>query len=506
MPLTCSKANQTAVVAPTHATEMVRAIERKLSEHCFMKVPIGGALAGLLDAELWGGAGDWSARGRFRNRVGFYYHYLKGLVPRRREKIEPGSCRGQVLATWSGSSFRLRDLVFPVAREIGYDRCMLLSPRAGMNSYLPSGARGLDLGCLTGYQDGSLWRCEFARFWKMFRPTLKEITREYKLPAGVYHRLADATMVCTQQIASYQTFLRRSQVAGILADHDRARLWAPLVLSANALGLPTFTLVHGMFGDKGAAFYPVLARKIYCWGEIQGNILLAEGADATRIVIGGCPRLTRETKLSPAEARVKMGLDPVQPVVILATEGYQSPAWGLKLAEAFCRATEGTTAFTGVIRLHPNEKLERYAPLAVQFPGIHFMTNETVTLDEALAAADIVVVHSTGFGSDALVKGRLTVVLDAITHPLGYGQELIDAAGCPRATSVDSLREILLRLLGDPEERDRRREAAENYVRKFCLYYGEDSARRIAAHVRCAIQADGTGVPPSNSGKAKPGC
>jgi hypothetical protein len=101
-----------------------------------------------------------------------------------------------------------------------------------------------------------------------------------------------------------------------------------------------------------------------------------------------------------------------------------------------------------------------------------------------VAASDVVAVHSSGFGSDALVKGRLTVVLDAVDQPLEHGAELIARAGCPRATSSESLLTILRRLLFNAEEQYSQRRRAEEYVRKFCAYFGEESAKRIAAVVR----------------------
>ncbi len=109
----------------------------------------------------------------------------------------------------------------------------------------------------------------------------------------------------------------------------------------------------------------------------------------------------------------------------------------------------------------------------------------------ALAAADIVVVHSSGLGSDALVKRRLTVVLDTIDFPLGHGQDLIEQGGCPRARSADELRAILLRLLSDPQQRQRCERSREDFVAAFCSFFGDEAARRIADHVLGRLPAVG---------------
>ena len=72
-----------------------------------------------------------------------------------------------------------------------------------------------------------------------------------------------------------------------------------------------------------------------------------------------------------------------------------------------------------------------YAPVAKRHPNVRFLRNRDATLDEALAAADIVVVPNSGFGSDALVRRRFVIVLDLPTMRLGHGRELIEQAGCP---------------------------------------------------------------------------
>ena len=96
------------------------------------------------------------------------------------------------------------------------------------------------------------------------------------------------------------------------------------------------------------------------------------------------------------------------------------------------------------------------------------MDNSELSLDESLAATDVVVVQSSGLGSDALVKRRLAVVVEIPDAPLGHGKDLIEQAGCPRAASAEELAAALRRLLFDEEARRCHFAAAERYVEDFC--------------------------------------
>ena len=399
-------------------------------------------------------------------------------------RIDVGVCRGRVLATLLNSSTRMCDLILPVIRRLGPDRCTVLLGEPGLEARLPSGVPGIPARGPLPRNVAAAWRRDYRQFWRDMGPTTRALTAERRFPSGVYHRLADAIVSVTQEIAGFLDFLAR----GTGRDPDGARsirFLPPLTLSAAMLGIPTYTLVHGPLGENCRSFFPLLADKVFCWGQIDQGKFIEIGVDPSRTILGGCPRLTRDLPLPAGQARAKLGLDPDKPLVMFATATYQQVRD--KLAQAFCEAVCGEAAFSAVVRLHPVETLQTYAELIARFPQVKFLPSKSWPVDEALAAAAVVVVHSSGLGSDALAKRRLTVVLDVGDFPLGHGQDLVDLAGCPRARSADQLRDILRRLLGDEEEQDERRRAAERFVSRFYDAFGEESASRIAERLLASI-------------------
>jgi hypothetical protein len=289
-------------------------------------------------------------------------------------------------------------------------------------------------------------------------------------------------LAVTQEIAANLAMLERARPAAILTEFDRNAVWAPLILAARQRGISTFTLVHGVIGKEMVGVFPLLADKVFCWGELDRAKFLAAGVKPSRAVIGGCPRLSRELNATPTAARIKAGLDPAKPVVMAGTTPI-ALAERLRYAEAFCEATKDQTIFSAVVRLHPVDRLREYAALAAKYPHVKFMASDEWTLDEALAAANVVVVHTSGLGADALVKGRLCVVLNVSKIPLSFGQELVAEAHCPLAESAALLRDILGRLFTDADYREELHRCAENYVARFCQLFGNEASRQIAARV-----------------------
>jgi hypothetical protein len=325
------------------------------------------------------------------------------------------------------------------------------------------------------------WRTEYRRCRPEWAARLRSLCRQYELPAGAFEQLAFGLMTASQDVTGCIAFLKKSRPAAIVTDCDRNQQWSCLVLAARLLGIPTVTLVHGVMGEDVVGFSPVLADKIVCWGEFDREQLIAAGEPPEKILIGGCPRLTRDLSATAAQGRMKLSLDPQKPVVMYATN---PELQRLELTESFCTAVEKLDFISGVVRLHPSEKLATYGTIIQQHPSVRFFESSVATLDESLASADIIVVHESGVGGDALVKRRPAVVLDFEAQPSGPGADLVRHAGCPHVRTADELADILRRMLLDEPFRRQLALTAEQFVGSFCSAYGEESARLIAAIVR----------------------
>jgi hypothetical protein len=428
--------------------------------------------------DFWNGYTTWTTKGRCLDRA----VRLKYLVrPWRWRGPLPALSEGRVLVTWLDCAFRFSELVLPVVGELGPENCLMLCRSSEQIPLTPNGTERL------GWEQAMLfetsdWRAEYRRCWPQWSRCLRALCHEHRLPCGAYERLTLALFMASQQVAGCLGFLARYRPAAVLTEHDRNDTWSCLVLAARKLGIPTFTLVHGLTDEKGTGYTPFLSDAAFCWGEIDRERFLRLGEPPEKLLVGGCSRLNRELSVTPDEGRRKLGLPPDKPVVMLGS-GPLGSGEHLKMARLFCEAARKSDRFSAVVRLHPVEDLATYSGLIADFPQVVFSRNSAATLDEALAAADIVVFRLSGLGSDALVKGRLAVVFDVQDFTLGPAMELMRYGGCPRATTVDELVDWTHRLLFDECERAKYLEMAGHFVRKFCAAFGRDAARLIASAV-----------------------
>jgi len=119
----------------------------------------------------------------------------------------------------------------------------------------------------------------------------------------------------------------------------------------------------------------------------------------------------------------------------------------------------------------------------LQYPGIRFFENHQWTVEETMATCDVVVIHNSGLGNDALVFGRLVVLLDVLATPLSNGRTLAANAGSPVARTAAELRQTVDRIFADADYRQELHHRAEEYVQLFCSAFGQDAARNVAVEV-----------------------
>jgi hypothetical protein len=246
-------------------------------------------------------------------------------------------------------------------------------------------------------------------------------------------------------------------------------------------------MMHGVINPP-YGFTPLLADVAFCWGEQQRELMKQMGTPAERLVITGCQRLTRESSISKAEARSRIGVASERPVVLLASSPIDLDG-RRACAQMFCEALAQERGMAAVVRLHPSEKAAFYAREASRFPTVMFRESQGWPVSEALAAADVVVCQNSGLGNDALIYKCVVVVLDIAGESLKNGKELVEKAGCPLVRSPEALRGTVRRTLEDDEYRQSLAAQGEAFVERFCGAFGEEATTLAVAEIERRTRA-----------------
>lgn len=463
---------------------VIRSIEENLSEPKYYGVPIGATLNDHLITCLYNKKQTFNMRNRLVMRALMIYHAMLFHLPRRKPILPTGR---PVLATCISARKSIIDLMVPVFKKLGKEKCVIVRSGPPLSGELKSFIQ-IDGNDLLQRSHGR-WLKEYMKCYPRWNRSLVYVCEKFGLPKGTRELLALRIMINTQNIARFIDVLSYLRPSIVVTEYDRNALWSCLVLAAKSVGIPTTTLVHGVMNERAIGYCPVIADSILCWGDLQKETLISEGVDPEIILNAGCPRLTRELSLTGPDARKLMGLNPDIPCVMLGTSPGK-PQEIRELVDIFCNGCGRSEEWSAFVRLHPSERMSDYRELSEKHHKIVFFENKAFSLEVSLAASDVVVVKDSGVGSDALVKRKPTIVLSPQDDPKGHGADLVEKAGCPLARSEDDLRRFVSSIIFNKRSREMNKGNTEKYVERLCSGFGEDSVAKIVSIVNKILEKD----------------
>lgn len=453
-------------------------LEDLLYEPRFLGVPMGATLADLLLSMFRTSTRFSGQTEALRARLGWWRFCMLGM---RHADTLPRLETGRLLLTWLADTPRLNDFVLPVIAELGPRNCNVIGGTPSIRQRLLH-----ETGFCTRYQvtatARSAWQPEYARCRTVWHRRIRLWLDQHHLPHCLFPHLAFALAVRSFYVAGFFRFLDLVQPRAVVTDSEHNFPWSSLVLAARQLGIPTLQMIHGVL-DPPFAAAPLLSNVALCWGEQQREQMVELGTSPDRLVVTGCQRLAPKVNVDGRAVRVRLGLPVEGAVVMLATNPMPRAQWR-RLTFTFGEAFQGQPGVTGAVRLHPSEARKHFQCEIQRYPDICFLENRQWTVEEAMAACDVVVVYNSGLGNDALVMGRPVVLLDVLAWAQNNGRTLADRAGCPVVRTAADLRLVVGRILGDSAYRDGLKNQAEAYVKWFCAAFGQEAARNVADEVR----------------------
>jgi len=452
-------------------------LENRLRDPPFMGVPIGLTLTSYLNTRL-----PANAVSAFISLAGWARFMCFG---QRGTQPLPPLEKKRVLLTWLADTPRLNDMLMPVIEELGGRACNVIGGDPAIAARLSVSTGYCTKSQICGVRLRQ-WRRDYLKCCTAWHRAIWGWLRDHHLPLWLFPGLAYAVAVRSLYVYGSYQFLDQVQPSVIVADSEHNHPWACLVLAARERRIPTVQMIHCAIYTS-YIFYPLLSDVALCWGEQHREQMVSFGVESERLLITGCQRLSRELSADGRQVRLRLGLPTDKPIILLATNSIARGQWR-KLFTTFADALARWPEVQGAVRLHPVEKAATYLAETSCYPQIRvFETNEW-TLQESLAACDIVVNHNSGFGNDALVMNRPVIILDVLDEPLTNGQVLIDKAGCPVAHNAEDLRSQVARIIRDGTFRQALHEKAESYVKWFCNAFGYEAARNVANVIRSRMR------------------
>jgi hypothetical protein len=467
----------------TLAPHVLQEIESVLNDDLFFGYSVGVTINDALINAFYNSKRIWNWRTRATDHIRYFYQRFNQPAF---SKKDLSQYSGRIVFTLLFDRADIKALVIPIMESYGNDETIILGSTPSMRTQLPDGNAFISWSELPPI-DMKLWRKEFDLCVPKWKIRLKQVLKKHSVPQYVVKFLLCRLQIQTQRIMASKFFLDKVIPTVIVTEYDRNEHASCLLLAAKQKGIPSVTMIHGCLETYPSyGMSPILASYACCWGQRHKAIMMEHGVREEQLVITGCQRLTRGLSANREAARMKMSVGDGLAVVLLATSPIKAED-KIHYASVFCSAMVRLSEVFAIVRLHPAEDIIEYQYLIEKFPNVRFLINEILTQDESLAAADLVINHESGFGNDALLKGKLVVILDVLSSQLKNGKELIELAGCPCVKDENELISVTKIILSDEIYSNILYENALSYAKQYCDTYDLEAVNNICHVIDMAI-------------------
>lgn len=246
-----------------------------------------------------------------------------------------------------------------------------------------------------------------------------------------------------------------------------------LVWLAKQAGIPTVMLQHGLMGGE-YGYLPMDADLFFAWGEDGCRWLVEKGVEEEKVKVFGCPRFDRygHTAVKDEGGKFQKRLL----ILLESTEysGEDTPLDNYRMLRLVHEALEPLVDWRVAIRFHPaqtGEEREAFRRF-VRLYGSRMQIARDIVLGRSLEKADVVVTEASTAGMEALLLGKLLLVVrrrGIAGNPYAWTDVL------PRADSPERIREYLSAWGNHATARQEARERGERFLAGY-LHREEEPA------------------------------
>lgn len=272
------------------------------------------------------------------------------------------------------------------------------------------------------------------------------------------------------------TWLRGAKA--LVLDSDIAGYQKGLILGAKSIGVPTFVIQHGFFGEHQ---FPTTADYLLTWGDYFSRIARDRfGVPEERLIAGGCPRWDHLPALrkKPRDAGIRERLGGVtgKPLVLILSNAHSARGYPEHYGPFFQSVKKLVEAEIPVaLKLHPSEGgMEPYCRSLGEDPARRLtVVPPDIDLYTALRHCDVAFQVFTAAVLEAMLLG-VPVLYEAGGNDSGKLTDIPDHGGGKWTREDDIVADVLI-LGSRGEERMAMLERQDAFLREGFAHCGRSA-------------------------------
>ena len=288
-------------------------------------------------------------------------------------------------------------------------------------------------------------------------------------------------LVRLAEFLAWKRVLEDLPIKGVLLTEDFLPSERALTLTAKDGGIPTWIVQHGLaIHPDGRGFIPVLADKIFCFGESAVSFFAEFGLPRTRMEITGRPLYDRWVPAKQEgfkKCLSKSFLFLGQPLYKENLCSYQSYISTIEMAAALGREK----GIKVRLRPHPREAASAHEAIAGKYEGVEVVPRRESIIESLRTADTVATCFSTG-GLEALLMGKHLICLNPGKVPEAelFAKNLGALICRNKSDLILAMRSVAES--SETSEADLRKQRDKILRDNLCLLDGM-ATRRIADHI-----------------------
>ncbi len=367
-----------------------------------------------------------------------FYNFVRYLIIHREHRE---TVKGDV---WFFNNLgRTLDTVLPVAQELkkrGIEPIILQYSDDGSARLKDSEVKAVRLEGLTGIRDILGWLFWAIKVKRMVRRLLSDdkikaslISCGVPLVVVAAKELETGMRMTLEGIYPMSLWLKRSGCfngKAIVSTSDRSNFCRFIAFMAKEKNIPFIALQNGILPDHPKWLPELICDSIAVEGEQVLKILTGKGHNTEKLVITGQPKydvILRKYKPEKYRANIceKYSLNPEKKIVLYASNQMNesvSQQAKAELGQNVLRENEFSAVYALplhlkeiqlIVKPHPNEELNTHERLLGEVSHLHVrLAPKTEDAYALIAASDLVIIHRSTVGLDALVLGKQLIVFN----------------------------------------------------------------------------------------------
>lgn len=215
------------------------------------------------------------------------------------------------------------------------------------------------------------------------------------------------------QVNYWHSFLKiNPQIKLVLGDFDRGGNSSTLYSTAKNKKIKTIVIQHGTIGQYG--YVPIIADKIFVWGDFYKKLLVAQGETHEKIMITGTPILNQIVKSEEKRKKVinQYGFDNKINIVLALNPIKEE--YNKKQVAFFAKIQTliKDDIYCFYIKLHPSQSLNQNMWILDDY-DLKILPQK-ILFEDFINFTDFLLVHNSGIANEAIYYGIKTGIIDVI--------------------------------------------------------------------------------------------